>query len=102
MKKLLNCKGLSLIEVIISAMILTILLAGLFAVYKNSRDVVAMGFHKSMAVFWAQARLEEIRAGCLTQNLPSAITISKNATRPETVTNLGAMQLVTVNVNWTE
>ncbi len=61
-RKFLNSKGLSLVEVIMSAMIMSLLLAGLYAVYVNANNMVHLASHRIVALTWAQSRLEQLRA----------------------------------------
>jgi len=103
MKKSLNCKGLSLVEVVMSALVLTIVLAAFYAVYINAYNMMILAFHKTVAIHWAQAEIESTRAGIASQSQPNVLTIHKGGTRPAaSISNLGAMQIVTVTASWTE
>ena len=47
--KLLNNKGLTLVEVIVSALIITLVLAGVYASFINARNIVSMSYHRAAA-----------------------------------------------------
>ncbi|MBU4479370.1 MAG: hypothetical protein KKH34_09855 [Candidatus Omnitrophica bacterium] len=57
-KKMLNNKGLSLVEVIMSTLALAMLMAGLFGVYTNATNIINLAFHKTLALCWAESEIE--------------------------------------------
>ncbi|MFH2137829.1 MAG: hypothetical protein ABII88_04920 [Candidatus Omnitrophota bacterium] len=61
MKKLLNCKGLSFVEVVMATLILTAVLAGLFRIYSNANNMLKFAYHKAVSLTWAQGELERLR-----------------------------------------
>jgi len=110
-KMRLNKKGLSLVEVVMSALLLTAVLAALFASYRNANNIMSISRSKLLALTWAQSLIENERAafqGAYVSPIDptqEALIIEKNATFPPNVAigNLGqAMQSVKVTITWTE
>ncbi len=64
MKKVrLNNKGLSLVEVVMSALIVAVLMAGLYSVYVSAKNMTALALHKAVALHWAASRIEAQKTG---------------------------------------
>ncbi|MCP4648989.1 MAG: hypothetical protein GY853_02750 [PVC group bacterium] len=61
MKNLLNCKGLSFVEVIVSTLILASVLAAFFLVYSNASNMLSLAYHRAAALYWAQAEVERLK-----------------------------------------
>lgn len=59
----LNKKGLSLVEVVMSALIVSVLMAGLYAVYISSKNMTALALHKAVALHWAVSSIEAEKNG---------------------------------------
>lgn len=59
----LNNKGLSLVEVVMSALIVSLLMAGLYAVYISARNMTALALHKTVALAWATSKIEGQKHG---------------------------------------
>lgn len=59
----LNNKGLSLVEVVMSALVVGILMAGLYAVYISAKNMTALALNKAAALAWASSRLEAHKNG---------------------------------------
>lgn len=62
-KKYLNNKGLSLVEVVMSALIVSVLLAGLYAVYISAKNMTALALHKAVGLAWATSKIEGRKNG---------------------------------------
>ena len=62
-KKCLNNKGLSLVEVVISALIVGVLMAGLYAAYISAKNMTALALHKAVALAWATSKIEGEKNG---------------------------------------
>ncbi len=64
MKKIyLNKKGLSLVEVVMSALIVSVLMAGLYSVYISAKNMTALALNKAVALHWATSRIEAEKTG---------------------------------------
>ena len=64
MKKVcLDNKGLSLVEVVMSALIVSVLMAGLYSVYISSRNMTALALNKAVALHWASSQIEGKKNG---------------------------------------
>ena len=103
----LNNKGLSLVEVVISALIVGLLMAGLYAVYVSAKNMTALALHKAVALAWATSRLEAHKNGSSGYTDPSDINIlaiDKGGVAPATTdTSYGtAMIRHSATVTWTE
>jgi Tfp pilus assembly protein PilV len=107
-KKRLNNKGLSLVEVVMSALLLTLVLAALFATYRNANNLISLSRSKLIALTWAQSLLEGQMAdfhGAYTDPaLPNWLSVEKAGTAtvipPAALGN--TMQHLKVTINWTE
>ena len=113
----MNNKGFTLIETLISILLLAIVLAGGLSLYFNGNEMVTLSTHKKMALEIANSKMEDLKAGGYV-NLPSAgaatttsIQVgSLNALQSVTVTNMdeagvgGAVDYkqVDVNIDWSE
>lgn len=69
-EKCLNRKGLSMVEVVIASVIVAVLLAGLYAVFINAKNLTVLSLHKMEAMVWAQSLLEIEASGLGTGNCP--------------------------------
>ncbi len=108
-KMCLNNKGLSLVEVVVSALIVSVLMAGLYAVYISAKNMTALALHKAVALAWATSRIEAHKNGMAAASYtdPSNNNIlanDKGGVAPATVdTNYGsAMIRHSATVTWTE
>ncbi|MBU1088184.1 MAG: hypothetical protein KKD05_11800 [Candidatus Omnitrophica bacterium] len=110
-KKYLNNKGLSLVEVVMSALLLTVVLAALFASYRNANNLINLAHNKLIALNWAESVLEHERAnfgGAYTDPAsPNWLTVEKSAPAPTIARiNYGApqahLQEIKVTITWTE
>lgn len=107
-KKYLNNKGLSLVEVIMSALLLSVVLAALFATYQNANNLLHLSRNKLVALTWAQSEIEHLKAdfrGTYTNPArPNWLSVEKGGTLPPpVVTDLGnTMQHIKATVSWTE
>ncbi|MFH1063001.1 MAG: hypothetical protein V1747_09000 [Candidatus Omnitrophota bacterium] len=106
-KKHLNNKGLSLVEVVMAALLLTLVLAALFATYRNANNLISLSHHKLIALTWAQSLLESEKAdfrGTYTDPAsPNWLSVEKGGASAIARNNLGAtMQHIKVTITWTE
>ena len=109
-KKCLNNKGLSLVEVVMSAVIVSILMAGLYAVYFNAKNMTSLAFHKIVALAWATSYIEGEKNGMPDGSYtdPSednmlAEETARNASRvPDPTAYKESMIRYSVEVRWTE
>lgn len=112
-----NKKGFTLVETLISILILAILLAGGMSFYFNSSDFMALAMHKKMALELATEKMEECKRVTTLSALdaldnnptpgPESISVGGlSATRTTDVSDPGngesGYRLVEVNVVWTE
>jgi Tfp pilus assembly protein PilV len=107
-KNRLNNKGLSLVEVVMAALLISVVLAALFATFRNANNLIGLSKSKLVALNWAQSVIENERAdfrGAYTNPAtPNWLTVSKGAGPPAiNRPNRGAdMQEVIVTITWTE
>ncbi len=109
-KKRLNKKGFSLVEVVMAALLLTVVLAGLFASYRNANNLISLARSKLLALTWAQSLIEIDRAdfhgaGYVnpTNWAAEALIIEKGGLSAVATANLGlAMQSMKVTITWVE
>jgi hypothetical protein len=108
-KKRLNHKGLSFVEVIMATMVLSIILAGLFAVYRSAGDMTSLALHKLVALSWAHSAFEREKSGFTLLgwaiNDPQVTNIlidEKIGTIATAWTNYPGMRKFTATVRWTE
>jgi hypothetical protein len=107
-KKRLNNKGLSLVEVVMSALLLTLVLAALFATYRNANNLIGVSRNKLIALTWAQSLLEgqmaDFRGAYTNPASPNWLSVEKAGTpavaAPAALGN--HMQHLKVTINWTE
>ena len=112
-----NKSGLTLVEVLISILILSILLAGGLSFYFNSSEFMGLAMHKKMALELANEKMEECKRVITLTALdamdnnpnpgPETINVGGlSATRTVDVSDPGngevGYRLVNVNVIWTE
>ena len=102
-----NNKGLSLVEVVMSALIVSMLMAGLFAVYISAKNLSALALHKTVALAWASSKIEGRKNGAdVAYNDPSdenMLADDKGGGVNETDTNYRrSMIRHSVIVSWTE
>ena len=104
----LNNKGLSLVEVVISALIVAVLLAGLYAAYVSAKNMTALALHKTVALAWAASRLEAHKNGMqdayIDPSNNNMLANDKGGAAPATInTSYGtAMIRHSATVTWTE
>ncbi len=60
-KTLKNNKGSSLVEILVSILILALVLVGGIALYFRAHELMTMAVHKRMATHMASTKLEEIK-----------------------------------------
>jgi len=109
-EKYFNYKGLSLVEVVIASLIVSVLLAGLYAVFINAKNLVVLSLHKMEAMVWAQSMLEAEASGLAQAELPNPAdgnSLNDDAVRSGNgVCNPGAINAVITAhhavVTWTE
>lgn len=107
-KKYLNNKGLSLVEVVMSAVIVSLLMAGLYAVYISAKNMTALALHKAVALAWASSKIEGQKHGNPNAIIdPSDENMLANegfrgAGVAENPVTLGSMIRTEVTVTWTE
>jgi len=114
MEKYMNNKGLSLVEVIMAALLVAVMVSGLFAVVISANNMTMLSKHKLGALTWAQSELEKERArirGSLAAGndptIPNMLQTDKTsgggASAVPTITPYAAgMYRLSVNVTWTE
>ena len=61
MKNLINCKGLSLVEVVVATLILSTVVAAFFLIYGQANDIISMAYNRAAALYWAQAEVERLK-----------------------------------------
>lgn len=111
-KKYLNNKGLSLVEVIMSALLLSVVLAALFATYQNANNLLHLSRNKLVALTWAQSLIEHQKADFrpvapdvyTDPSSPNWLSVEKGGSAvPIVPVNLGStMQHLKATINWTE
>ncbi|MCG2712193.1 MAG: prepilin-type N-terminal cleavage/methylation domain-containing protein [Candidatus Omnitrophica bacterium] len=106
-KKYLNNKGLSLVEVVMSALIVAVLMAGLYSVYVSAKNMTALALHKTVALGWAASGLEARKSGMVTAYTdPAANNILANdkggAVAINDTSYQNSMIRHSVTVTWTE
>ena len=109
-KKSLNNKGLSLVEVVMSALLLTVVIGALFATYQNASNLISLSRSKLIALSWAQSLLENERAdfrGVYADPAsPNWLSVEKGGGSAITRTNVGAgqpyMQVIKATISWVE
>ena len=107
-EKYLNNKGLSLVEVVVSALIVTMLLAGLYAVYINAKSMAALALHKTVAMVWAQSVLEDQKHGMrdayTDPATPNTLSDDKDAGPPNLVNTTYGNTMIrhSVTITWDE
>ncbi|MBU1044659.1 MAG: hypothetical protein KJ915_09730 [Candidatus Omnitrophica bacterium] len=114
-KKCLNKKGLSLVEVVLSALLLTVVVAALLATYRNASNLMGLARNKLIALNWAESIIERERSDCRNAYIDPADTaanrnylIDEKAALAPVITriNHGAPQVhlqeIKVTINWTE
>lgn len=104
-----NKSGFTLIEIIISILLLAITLAGGMALYFNANKIMALMVHKKAAMELADKKMEEIRDASYVslvegQTSESGLKVSGlNASRTVTVSKPNSTyKQVTIEVNWKE
>ncbi len=60
-KNCLNYKGLSLVEVVVSSLVLTLVIVACFGVYRNVQKMITISFHKLTALYWVQSEVERLK-----------------------------------------
>lgn len=112
----LNAKGLTLIECIISILILSIMLAGGLVIYPNANTIMSLAMHKKIALEIAVQEMEKIKNAGYADLLnppppPFDKTFGLVTTQPftaqihKTITDLPTapdMKKVELEVSWTE
>jgi len=96
-------KGFTLVEVLLSIVILSILLCGAISMYFYSGEIQSMATHKKIAAELANSKMEEIKREGYNKLAPSSDEIKiGNLTAQQTVTieNQGSYKVVKVNVVW--
>jgi Tfp pilus assembly protein PilV len=106
-KKYLNNKGLSLVEVIMSALLLSVVLAALFATYRNANNLLHLSRNKLVALTWAQSLIEnqkdDFRGAYTDPASPNWLSVEKGGTQVTALTVLGStMDHIKVTISWTE
>ena len=61
MKNIINCRGLSLVEVVIATLILSTVIGAFFLIYGQANDIINLSYHKATALYWAQAEIERLK-----------------------------------------
>ncbi len=90
--KLLNNKGLTLVEVIVSSLIIAVVLAGIYASFINAKNMVALAYHQAAALAWAESGIEENNNGIAAAGM--------SVTYPESGANLSTVKSgAQLNVN---
>jgi type IV pilus assembly protein PilV len=108
MKSINKFQGFTLIEVLISLVILSISLLALAALIVTSTRNNSFGNHMTEATTLAQGKLEELRAvrweaipeGASTDPAPQIGSTGINYVRTWTVVTNGALKTVTITVRW--
>ncbi|MFH1460369.1 MAG: prepilin-type N-terminal cleavage/methylation domain-containing protein [Candidatus Omnitrophota bacterium] len=111
-KKYFNEKGLTLVEVVVSAVVLSLLAAGIFASYITARNMAALAFNKMIALNWAASRIEFRKSGIikpLTDN-PAEENVLENdkggtCTPTQTPINIAGGNVLSsyaVRIDWVE
>jgi len=56
-----RCTGLTLVEVVISALIIGVVVTALYAVYIYARNTLTTSLYKMVALYWAQEEIERLK-----------------------------------------
>ncbi len=109
---LLNNKGLSYIEIVISALVFSTVFVACYVVHNSSRNMLALGHHKLVALFWAQSGIEANRAGIVPPVVANVLSTQKGGISTITSEDRGGSGIigvedqgwrkVAVEVSWTE
>lgn len=107
-KRLLNSKGTTLVEILVSVFLLAMVLLGLIRLYYMSAYQINLARHKTMAVNLAQATLEDListgYAGIVTASYPSTSTVTIDPGKTDLTTDdlSGTMTTTLSNLNVNE
>lgn len=106
-RNILNNKGLSFVEVIMSALAVGIILAGLYAAYSSANNMVSLAFHKAAALVWAESIIENQKhgfSGSITDpGTPNYLTQNKTgSSNMVTTTYSSVMSRYTAEITWIE
>ena len=107
MRRYLNHKGLSLVEVVTSALITTLILSVLFTVYIAATNMCTLALDKAVALAWAESAIELRKIGdpAGLPPDPAADNIISNEKAGQInvgLTDYHAYERITATVTWTE
>jgi len=107
MERCITSKGFTLIEVLISLVILSISLLALAGLMVTTTRNTSFGGHLTEAATFAQDKLEQFRAMGWEHITPNSSDLATGSTginysRNWTVVANGSLKTVTVTINWTD
>lgn len=107
MDRCITSKGFTLIEILISLVVLSISLLALAGLMVTTTRNTSFGGHMTEAATFAQDKLEQFRAMGWEHITPDSTDVATGSTginysRNWTVVENGTLKTVTVTVNWTD
>ena len=100
-----NNKGLSLVEVVLSALMLSVVLGALYATYINANNLISLARNKIIALAWAESVIEGQKDGVSTNDPTTSNMLEVEKSGSFVLSNSSSGQLMRrlkVTVTWTE